>query len=213
MQRGGALMATILIVDDDPGVSAVLGAFFERRSHHVVRAGALFPLNSLMLHGMIYAKQARNLNTDPQHDFPSEVHSYFGSGTQLQEMYITHSLLSPGDWDTLAEAARWSRRNAATLVDTHWVGGDPMRLEPYGWAAWSPARAILTLRNPGNTPATIALDVGRAFELPEHAPRRYIARSPWRADSARPPLTLSAGREHAFRLMPFEVLTLEMLPR
>ena len=33
-------MATILIIDDDPGVSAVLGAFFERRSHHVVRAGS-----------------------------------------------------------------------------------------------------------------------------------------------------------------------------
>lgn len=31
-------MATILIIDDDPGVSATLGAFFERRSHLVVRA-------------------------------------------------------------------------------------------------------------------------------------------------------------------------------
>ena len=180
---------------------------------HVVRAGMLFPLNSLMLHGLIYAKQAHNLNTDPQHDFRSEVHSYFGSGTQLQEMYITHALLSPGDWDTLAEAARWSRRNAATLVDTHWVGGDPVRLEPYGWAAWSSAGGILTLRNPGNAAAVLPLDVATAFELPDHAPRRYIARSPWHADSARPPLTLRAGHEHVFRLMPFEVLTLEMLPR
>jgi len=55
--------------------------------------------------------------------------------------------------------------------------------------------------------------VAQAFELPEHASRRYIARSPWRADSGRPPLTLRAGSEHAFRLMPFEVLSLEMLPR
>ena len=67
--------------------------------------------------------------------------------------------------------------------------------------------------NPGNTAAALPLDVATAFELPDHAPRRYIARSPWRADSARPPLTLRAGHEHVFRLMPFEVLTLEMLPR
>ena len=42
---------------------------------HVVRAGALYPLNSLMLHGMIYARSAHNLMTDPGNDFSSEVRS------------------------------------------------------------------------------------------------------------------------------------------
>lgn len=32
-------MATILIIDDDPSVTAALGAFFERGGHHVVRTG------------------------------------------------------------------------------------------------------------------------------------------------------------------------------
>ena len=92
---------------------------------HVVLAGPLFPVSSLMLHGIIYAKQAKNLDTDPQDDFANEVHDYFGSGTQLQEMYVTPSLLSAANWDTLAEAAAWSRANADVLVDTHWIGGDP----------------------------------------------------------------------------------------
>ena len=48
---------------------------------HVVTAGSLFPLNSLMLHGLIYAQHAPGLDSDPGHDFPAEVHSYFGSGT------------------------------------------------------------------------------------------------------------------------------------
>jgi hypothetical protein len=180
---------------------------------HVVRAGALFPMNSLMLHGMIYARQAHNLMTDPGNDFTSEIRDYFGTGTQLQEMYITPSLLSPANWDTIAECARWSRANAGTLVDTHWVGGDPQRLEPYGWASWSPHKGILTLRNPGNTSQDISIDVGRVFELPESASQRYSAASPWAEYRDRAAINFRAGEERRVRLAPFEVLTLEMVAR
>ena len=38
-----------------------------------------------------------NSNTDPGNDFPNEVRSYFGTGTQLQEMYITPSLLTDAE--------------------------------------------------------------------------------------------------------------------
>ncbi len=62
-----------------------------------------------MLHGIIYAKHAKNLDSDSQGDFQNEVRDYFGNGTQLQEMYITPALLSSANWDTLAEAAKWSR--------------------------------------------------------------------------------------------------------
>jgi hypothetical protein len=180
---------------------------------HVVRAGALFPLNALMLHGMIYAKQAHSLMTDPNNDFPSEVRDYFGTGTQLQEMYITPSLLSQANWDVVAESAKWSRANAATLVDTHWVGGDPQRLEPYGWASWSPRKAILTLRNPGNVAQNIMIDVERAFELPPSAQRQYSARSPWTLHRGTAPITFRAGEDKKISLAPFEVLTLELVPR
>ncbi|MEI9903460.1 MAG: hypothetical protein WDN06_05375 [Asticcacaulis sp.] len=107
---------------------------------NIVVDGPLFPLNAVMLHGLIYAQHAPGLADDPGHDFPAEVHSYFGSGTALQEMYITPSLLSAGDWDTLAQAANWSRANADVLKDTHWIGGDPGRLDVYGWAAWAPRK-------------------------------------------------------------------------
>ena len=180
----------------------------------VVSRGPLFPLNSLMLHGLIYAKHAKSLGTDPGGDFASEIRAYFGSGTQLQEMYVTPTLLTQANWDTLAEAANWSRRNAGTLVDTHWIGGDPRKLEVYGHAAWSspPERGILALRNPSDKPQSIAIDVARAFELPEAEPRSYAARSPWREDRGRAPFALRAGTEHVFNLAPFEVLTLDANP-
>ena len=65
------------------------------------------------------------MNYDTNNILKSEIRAYFGNGTQLQEMYITPALLTPENWDALAEAAKWSRANADTLVDTHWVGGSP----------------------------------------------------------------------------------------
>jgi hypothetical protein len=175
----------------------------------VVSRGPLFPLNALMLHGLIYAKHVDKLDTDPAGDFTDEIRSYFGTGTQLQEMYITPSLLTDENWDRLAEAANWARNNADVLVDTHWLGGDPQRLEVYGHAAWAPRRGILSIRNPSDKPQSIPIDVGHAFELPSNAPQSYRARDAWtRAESA----TMAVGRETVFSLRPFEVLTLEVDP-
>jgi hypothetical protein len=183
------------------------GATYE----NVVRRGALYPLNALMLHGLVYARHAKKLETDAHRDFADEVHTYFGTGTQLQEMYVTPTL-SNAQWALLAEAAKWSRQNAATLVDTHWLGGDPRNLDVYGWASWSPVRGIVTLRNPSAEQKRFALDVQQAFELPPGAPRQYAAKSPWFRDSGRKPIQLRAGSEHGVLLAPFEVLTLEAEP-
>ena len=179
---------------------------------NVVLGGPLYPLNSLMLHGLIYAREAEGLKDDPTDDFKDEVRAYFGTGTDLQEMYITPWLLKPQDWDAIAESAKWARANADVLVDTHWIGGDPAKLEAYGHAAWSPRLGILVLRNPSDKPATFSLDVGQAFELPAGASLRYTARSPWREDRAAAPFTFVAGTASAIPLAPFQVLTLEATP-
>jgi hypothetical protein len=178
----------------------------------VVEEGPLFPMNSLMLHGLIYARHAQRLGSDPGHDFPDEVHSYFGTGTQLQEMYITPSLLSTQDWDVLSEAAKWSRDNAQTLRDSHWIGGDPVRLEVYGWASWSPAKGIVTLRNPSDRQQDFTTTLAALLELPEDSTPSYAARSPWKAESARSTLNISVKEQHTFHLQPFQVLTLVLVP-
>lgn len=179
----------------------------------VVRRGPLYPLNSLMLHGMIYAMRHKYLNTDPGNDFRNEIRSYFGTGTQLQEMYITPSLLTQTNWDDLAEAAKWSRSHADILKDTHWVGGDPAWLEVYGWASWAPRMGILVLRNPSDKPQTFSVDIQKAFQLPGGAPQTYTAKSPWKSDADKPSIELHAGVPHEFHLAPFEVLTLDTTPR
>lgn len=179
-----------------------------------VAAAPLFPINSLMLHGVIFAKGARDLKeridtTDA--DLASETWSGFACGTQMQEMYVTPSLLTDKNWDEIAAAAKWTRANQATLVDTHWVGGDPTKLEVYGWASWSPAKGILTLRNPSDREQTFTADPASLFELPLGSATRYTLTSP-KGDKLPGDGTLTAGKSAAFTLKPFEVLVLEATP-
>ncbi len=177
----------------------------------IVTQGPLYPLNSLMLHGLIYAQHAKHLDSDPHGDFRDEIRSYFSTGTQLQEMYVTPTLLSPQNWNDLAQAAKWSAVNADVLCDTHWVGGNPARLDVYGWASWSARKGILALRNPSDRAQEIALDIGSVLEVPDESPREYVARSPWHGEAGSP-LRLRADSTHLFRLQPFEVMTLELIP-
>jgi hypothetical protein len=205
--------------DDD--ATAGVGPYRERwityrdadTYQRIVQCGPLFPLNSLMLHGLIYAKEHKELSLDPSHDFRNEIRSYFGTGTQLQEMYITPSLLSQANWNDLAEAAKWSRANADVLKDTHWIGGDPAWLEVYGWASWAPSQGILVLRNPSDKQQIFRVKLQDAFELPPGAPQSYLATSPWKEDAGKPPITLRAQEMHQFPLAPFEVLTLDITPK
>ncbi len=159
-----------------------------------------------MLHGIIYAKQAEHLNDDPGNDLADEVYSYFGSGTQLQELYVTPALLSVHDWDTIANAARWSREHASILRDAHWIGGDPGKLDVYGWAAWSPDGWVITLRNPSSREQRFALDLKAALELPANAPGSYLVKEAFTGAAG---MTISTSQTQWIVLKPFEVRVFE----
>ena len=135
--------------------------------HHGFPEGfaPLYPLNSLMLHGIEINRGGRVKGFEPA-DMIDEIRSFFGTGTNCQELNITPDLLTDAIWDVLAEAARWARDNADVLVDTPWIGGDPAQGEIYGWASWSKHKGVLTLCYPDDRPAKIALDIRKVFELP-----------------------------------------------
>jgi hypothetical protein len=183
--------------------------------------GPLYPANSLMIHGIFvnhlplygspYDPKTPRPTYDPR-EITDEIRSFFATGTNLQEMYIATDLMTPRTWDALAEAARWSRANTHVLVDTHPIGGDPLAGEVYGWASWTPAKAILSLRNPDDRPASLAVDLGRAFELPAGGIAKYALKSPWKADAKQPAIVVTAGQAHTFQVQPFETLVFEALP-
>ncbi|HEX7341350.1 MAG TPA: enterotoxin [Rhodanobacteraceae bacterium] len=184
----------------------------EQTYRNIVEKGPLFPLNSLMLHGIIYATQAHGLNTPAGQDFTHGVHSFFATGTDLQGLLISPSLMSSHDWDVVAQAANWARANAKVLEDTHWIGGDPGRLQVYGWAAWTPKKAIITWRNPGDKPQLAVVNLTKQLELPPGAASHFTVKDVWQSGGKDVPATLSAADLSTIKLQPFEVLTLELTP-
>ncbi len=180
----------------------------------IVKRAPLYPLNSLMFHGLTIGERANPgkmpLNeTSVRH----EIRAMFGCGTGLQELYISPHLLTSVMWDDLAEAAEWSRRNTDVLVDTHWIGGDPNALDIYGWAAWCTRQGAITLRNPNDIPQKITLSLDQTFELPEGAATQYLLKSPF-ADQRIQQVQPHAAHplELTVRLDPFEVLVFDAIP-
>ena len=179
----------------------------------VVRRGPLFPLNSVMNQGILVAQLGNGARMgDDLKDVIDEFRMFFGSGTQLQELYMTPQRMTPPMWDALAESAAWSRNNAGTLVDTHWIGGDASKSEPYGYASWSPRKGIFCVRNPSSQPKTLTIKLADVFELPQGAPQRYTLKSPWKSDAALPATTVNVHAEYSLKLAPFEVRVVEASP-
>ena len=179
---------------------------------HIARAAPLYPFNSLMLHGPCIGERANPAKM--QREEPAvaqELWSFFGSGTGLQELYISPHLLTAGMWDELARAARWARDNADVLVDSHWIGGDPGAGEVYGFASWQPPKGIVVLRNPSEKPAGYDLLLARDLELPDAKLTDCVLRSVNRKPPAKP-LRAAAVRPVRIHLKPFEVLVLEVAP-
>ncbi len=179
--------------------------------NRVLVNGPLYPISSLMIHGIMINGGGR-VKTFDERDMLDEIRSFFASGANVQELYISPELMTTAAWDTLAETAKWSRANADVLADTHWVGGDPGKAEVYGWASWLKRKGILSLRNPSDQPAAIVLDIAEAFELPDGAARTYARRSAWKSEKADAPIRATAGQRHSFNLKPFEVLTFDATP-
>ncbi len=178
----------------------------------VVQLGPLYPLNALMLHGPCIGDRANpgKMSRDEQ-SVSDEIWTFFGSGTNLQELYISPDLLTPSMWDELAHAAKWSRAHTDVLVDSHWIGGDPGQGVVYGWAAWQPRKGIVTLRNPSAEAQTFALELRGALGLPGQDTGHFRLVSP-RSQQRIAELQAAADKALRLEMQPFEVLVFEAIP-
>ena len=185
----------------------------------VVFQSKLFPISSLMTHGVVLAPYVhhKGFDTVTVQEWKNEVRSYFALGMNLQELYIApnnpdtgEALMTDELWDILAEAAKWARANEDVLVDAHWVGGNPGDGQVYGVASWNPTKATLMLRNPSDQPQSIDIEPVTHFEIPKHEKvRTFVMKSPWADEADKPAVTLTAGEVHRFELEPFQVMVLE----
>lgn len=170
---------------------------------NIVKRAPLFPLNSVMYHGICIADNGLpgKLEMDDK-DIADEVWAFFGTGTGLQELYINPHKLNSKAWDCIRDAANWSRANKKQLEDIHWVGGDPEKGELYGYAGWAGKKGVLTLRNPAGHPQAIVINAGEVFEIPGgHLSSGYVF---YDARKKGNPKQYSGGTV-TIRLAPYEV--------
>lgn len=176
------------------------------------KAGFIYPLNALMNHGIVFANghpfPRRALKGN--HDLRNDTRIYFGGGYALQELYLTPDILKDEQWNAIADAANWAKKNENILVDAHFIGGDPNKLEAYGFAAWQNNKGTIALRNPKKDTQTFLLDVGKAFELPKGAKQSYILQAPYN-DQRIQKLNIDAGKVLEITLKPFEVLVFDAI--
>jgi hypothetical protein len=182
--------------------------------NRVVKASPLYPLNSLMLHGIIIGNRPGRAPAAMVLDEKSvadEIWTFFGSGTCLQELYITPQVMSETMTDHLADAAKWSRANSDILIDTHWVGGSPAEAEVYGWASWQAGKGILVLRNPSGKEQHFSTTIKAALELPDHVQDTMALHAVYPRKRKLPTGTIGISQPIVLHLQPFEVVVMELL--
>jgi hypothetical protein len=177
---------------------------------NVVHRAPLYPLNSIMYHGITIGNVGipGTLEMNDK-DIADEIWSFFGSGTSLQEMYINPHKLNTNNWNCLARAAKWAKGNESVMPDVHWIGGDPSREEVYGYAAWSPEKAYISLRNPSEEKKSFVINASTVFDLPDGAVTRYQFFDA-RSDNSGEPI--AQGQSFRIDLEPYQVKVLNAVP-
>ena len=201
----------------------------------IVKRAPLYPLNSLMHHGLVlgtefqaaHTSDARPDGADPtiaaaelggacesakdlsfpvNNNMRSDARMLCASGANQQELYLTPGMMNDAAWDDVAAALKWSHKWAPVLADAHWVGGDPGEGHVYGYAAWRADRgATLALRNPDDQPQEIELTAA-AFEPTAKGTIQLQAAY---ADQRVKELAIPAEGSVHVRLEPFEVLVFD----
>lgn len=151
----------------------------------VVSRSELYPITSLMLHGIVlgdvdgFATQVGFESKLQQElrlwDWSCEVWSFFATGTNLQELYLTPRLMDRRLWAVVTAAASWAAATAEVLQDNHWIGGSPGADEVYGYAGWDEVkkRGVISVRNPQSKTARFKITPCSHLELPPSPGQRW----------------------------------------
>lgn len=180
---------------------------------NIVKRAPLFPLNSVMLHGICITNVGypAALEMDMK-NISDGIWSFFASGTSLQELYINPHLLTPAMWDCLASAAKWSHNNSDVLKDVHWIGGDPAKEEVYGYAAWNPRKGVFSLRNPSSVKKTFEVNLKEIFELPTHSSSSFRLQNAIIPNDKSSEKIVQAERTFSITLEPYQLKVWDAIP-
>lgn len=126
-----------------------------------------FPTKNIFNHEPIYGNTARVNYTDEE--FEKYLFWNACRGQALNELYISHNMMNPSKWRSLARVLEWQRGNEHILKNASFLGGNPDDNNIYGYASWTDDdEGIIALRNPTNEKASLTLTLNKLMGCPEN---------------------------------------------
>jgi len=129
------------------------------RYHKIFRQeNTQFPLNALFNH-----EPKKTKTGESKKAFRDYLYMHLSRGTGFVELYIKPFVLSPADWDVLAEGLLWSEQMLPAFKHARMHGGDPVGREVYGYSGWTNDGGYVSIHNPSDEERAYAFTLDRAL--------------------------------------------------
>jgi len=126
----------------------------------LVKEGKVFPLSALMTHGIVDARHnVYNMTKEDDIGWCNYLMNYLGRGTLMREFYLSPKLIPEKRWEMIARGLRWAKSLDDCMANSHFILGNPMRGEFFGYQGSCEDRSYVSLRNPTFSDTNISLRV------------------------------------------------------
>jgi hypothetical protein len=163
-----------------------------------------FPLDSLFNH-----EPKKTKTGEPEDTFRRYLLMSLSRGTGFVELYIKPFVLQPADWDVVAEGLKWAEKFLPAFKRARMHGGDPAKMEIYGYAGWTADLGYVSVHNPSDKKQSYSFTLDRALGLVPGAQGPYIISSPVKDGAKGLPATANPGDKFTLTLAPREIRILE----
>lgn len=120
-----------------------------------------FPLNSIFNH-----EPKKNRPGEAEKDFRDYLFMNQSRGSGFVELYIRPKVLTPGDWDVLAEALKWTREIFPCFKRARLHGGAPGKRDVYGFSGWDgKSMGYISVHNPSDKAKEYTVTLNRALGM------------------------------------------------
>jgi len=104
-----------------------------------------FPLNSVFNH------EPKKITSDEsEKEFREYILMCLSRGTGLIDLYLKVDALSEKDWDILADGLKWAHKSFPYFSNPKMHGGNPSKLEVYGYSGWNKNGGYISIHNPSD---------------------------------------------------------------
>ncbi len=152
--------------DANKKIPALRGSEFEMNYRDgalykmLVEEGKVFPLSALMTHGIVDARHnVFSMTKEDDIGWSNHLMNYLGRGTLMREFYISPELISEKRWEMIARGLRWAKSLDACMADSHFILGNPLKGELFGFQGRAGNKSYISLRNPSFLETNISLRI------------------------------------------------------